>query len=216
MKYLYIILGFAICFTFVAFTTDDSGWNQEKNENGITIYTRAYPNSSYKEFKAVMTIKATLSSLVALKSDFESYPQWYYECPEAKTLKVVSSNEGYGYVTKKLPWPFDGRDMVVHYWITQDLKDKSVTIKNVAEGSYIPVNKDWVRVNQLNGFWKFTPKENGMVEVIYQLHVEPNGSIPAWLANSTVVDSPYNTFFKMKDMLTQAKYASAKISDIVE
>lgn len=199
-----------------SFTLDEAAWTLEKNENGISVYTRAYPNSSYKEFKAVMTVQASLSSLVALKNDFESYPQWYYECPEAKTLKVISSKEGIGYVTKKLPWPFDGRDMVVHYWVSQDMKDKSVTIKNVADPKYIPVKEEWVRVYLLNGFWKFTPKGNGMVEIVYQLHVEPNGSIPSWLANSTVVDSPFNTFVKMKEMIKLPKYANAKLPEIVE
>ena len=216
MKYLFFSFLLIIGFTNVSFITDDVVWNLEKNENGISIFTRAYPKSDYKEFKAVTTLQTTLSALLALKNDFENYPSWYHECPEAHTLKIISSAEGYYYVTKKLPWPFDARDMAIHYWTSQDLNDKSITIKNVAEGNYIPLNDDYVRINELNGFWKFTPKGNGMVEIVYQLHAEPNGSIPSWLANSTVVDTPYNTFLKMKEMLTQAKYANAKIADIVE
>ena len=216
MKYLFLIICVAISFSLTSFTSDDTGWTLEKNENGISIFTRAYPNSNYKEFKAVMTVQSTLSCLVALKNDFENYPAWYHECPEAHTIKVISPKEGYYYITKKLPWPFDGRDMVIHYWTTQDLSDKSVTIKNVAEGKYQPENKDWVRIYDLNGFWKFTPKGNGNIEVVYQLHAEPNGSIPAWLANSTVVDTPFNTFMKMKEMIKQPKYANAKLPDIIE
>ncbi len=200
-----------------SFTTlDNSNWTLGKTSNGITVYTRAYPKSEYKEFKGVMTVQATMSCLLAVMKDVDNYPNWFFQCPEAHMIKTLSFKEGYNYMTYKVPWPLDSRDMVIHYWVNEDMSDKSVTIKTVGEPNYIAAKADWIRVQELNGFWKFTPKGNGMIEVVYQLHLEPNGSIPAWLANSTVVDAPYNSMLKMKDVIKQAKYSSAKIAEIVE
>jgi ribosome-associated toxin RatA of RatAB toxin-antitoxin module len=216
MKKILLFLLLITSILFSSFTIDEISWSLGKNESNINIFTRTYQGSAYKEFKGVMTVQTTLSSLLALMRDVNSYPKWFYECPEAYAIKVIANKEGYNYLTYKLPWPLNSRDMVVHYWVSQDMKDKSVTIKTLGEGNYIPAKEDWIRIQELNGQWKFTPKGNGMVEVIYQVHLEPNGSIPAWLANSTVVDSPYNTLLKMKDMLKLQKYASAKIAEIVE
>jgi ribosome-associated toxin RatA of RatAB toxin-antitoxin module len=186
MKRLLLICFLVPTLLFSSFTpigSDNTAWSLGKNSNGINIYTRAYPNSAYKEFKGVMTVKATMSCLLAIMKDVKSYPKWFHECPEANALKVLSFKEGYNYLTYKLPWPLENRDMVVHYWVSQDLNDKSVLIKTKGEGNYTTAKEGWVRIQELNGFWKFTPKGDGMVEVHYQVHLEPNGSIPAWLAN---------------------------------
>ena len=35
----------------------------------------------------------------------------------------------------------------------------------------------------------------------YQLHADPGGNIPAWLANQTVVDMPYATMERLKNLV---------------
>ena len=77
--------------------------------------------------------------------------------------------------------------------------DGSVT--RVLEGgpAYLPEAAGYVRVAEVSGFWKLEPKGVGEVEVTYQLHTEPGGSVPSWLANSFVVDAPFNTLKAMRE-----------------
>ncbi len=56
-----------------------------------------------------------------------------------------------------------------------------------------------MRVTQVDGFWKFTPKGAGQIEVTYQVHTEPGGDVPSWLANKFVVDAPFNTLKALKE-----------------
>ena len=42
---------------------------------------------------------------------------------------------------------------------------------------------------------------DGTVEATQQCVAEAGGSIPDWLANSSVVDNPYNTMLKFKKYL---------------
>ncbi|MNO08734.1 hypothetical protein D3C81_2315520 [compost metagenome] len=51
----------------------------------------------------------------------------------------------------------------------------------------------------MDGLWKLVPKGAGEVEVTYQVHTEPGGSVPSWLANSFVVDAPFNTLKAMRE-----------------
>ena len=64
----------------------------------------------------------------------------------------------------------------------------------------------------MSGFWSFTPVDNGKILVRYQVHAEPGGSLPSWLANSVVVDTPYYTMANMVEMLKKEKYQQAEIS----
>ena len=58
-----------------------------------------------------------------------------------------------------------------------------------------PVTDDVVRIEQLEGYWEILDLNNGYIRLIQQCLANPGGSLPAWLVNSSVVDSP---FFSMK------------------
>ena len=67
----------------------------------------------------------------------------------------------------------------------------------------IPEEKGFVRVAQVEGYWKFVPKGDNLTEVTYQVHTEPGGSVPSWLANKFVVDAPFNTLKALKEHAEQ-------------
>lgn len=53
------------------------------------------------------------------------------------------------------------------------------------------------------GYWKLVPKNANETEVTYQVHTEPGGSVPSWLANKFVVDAPFNTLKALKERAEQ-------------
>lgn len=65
--------------------------------------------------------------------------------------------------------------------------------------SICPRSEGVVRVAKVDGFWQFTA-QGERVEVVYQVGSDPGGSVPAWLANSFVVDAPYNTLYKLRQL----------------
>jgi hypothetical protein len=54
--------------------TPINDWELKKFESGISIYTRTTENSKFKELKAVFQIKTSLSSGLALLTDYETFP----------------------------------------------------------------------------------------------------------------------------------------------
>jgi hypothetical protein len=76
---------------------------------------------------------------------------------------------------------------------TVDGSDGSLTRNLAGAADYAPQEKGFVRVAQVQGFWKMVPQGANQTQVIYQVHTEPGGSVPSWLANKFVVDAPFNT-----------------------
>ena len=80
---------FSLLFITLSSFQNTYNWQLKKFENDISIYTRTPENSKYKELKAVYQIKTSLSSIIALLNDFESFPKWVYRCEKSMALKGV-------------------------------------------------------------------------------------------------------------------------------
>jgi hypothetical protein len=215
VRITYIIM---FSFLFSGFINAQSGndWQLKKNENGIVIYTRYVPGSSFKEIKAVTTFNSSLSAIVALIKDAPSHPLWVYNCKQTKMLKMLSDTEFYYYSETSVPWPMSNRDGVVSFKISQDPKTKVVMLvtQNVSGlMAEVPGN---VRVPKILATWKLTPQSNGTVLGEYQLNLDPGGAIPAWIANMFATEGPNTSILKMREMLTKDKYKLAVLSYIKE
>jgi hypothetical protein len=171
-------------------------WKLAKDEDGIKVFLSEVPGSKYKAYRGVATMKADVATLRALQEDVAGSCAWIHECKEQKLLKSEGA-QSWTYTRFNTPWPVTPRDSVLH--VTSEIgADGSVT--RILEGlpKYLPEADGFVRVTQVQGFWKLVPKGAGEVEVTYQVHTEPGGSVPSWLANSFVVDAPFNTLKAMR------------------
>lgn len=206
-----------IACVFLSFSqkSQSSDWQLKKFENGITIYTRATETSKYKELKAIFQIKSSLSSIIALLNDVETYPQWVYRCETSKVLKKKSEQNLIRYQTIVAPWPVDNRDVVVEVHTYQDPKTKIVYQKVTPLPDYSPQLKGHVRIREFRATWTLKPLKNGIVEVEYELLVNPAGAIPAWIVNMALVDGPYETSMRMKERILYEKYQKTNYPFIV-
>jgi hypothetical protein len=189
-------------------------WDLAKESDGIKVYNRSVEGSDLKEFKAVGKVKSTLSGLVALLKDEGAFTGWYPDCKEAKILKD-NGTSWYTYFQVKAPFPVSNRDTINLFSFSQSV-DKSVTLALTGNPEYIPAKSGVIRIPKLKGFWLFTPKEDGFVEVTYQVHSEPGGSLPSWLANSVSTDVPLKVLKNLKSKVAEEKYQSAKFDFVKE
>ena len=189
-------------------------WELQKNKNNIKIYTRSVKGSEIKEFKGTTKVKSNLSAFLGLLSDAKACPKWIHQCKSSKVLKTISQTERINYNITDLPFPVTDRDVVIHSKVSQDPKTKIVTVRLTGKKSYKKEVGGLVRVEKLSGYWRFKPLGNGFVQVTYQVHSEPGGSLPGWLINSGVVDMPYETLRKMKKLLPS--YQGSKFDLIKE
>lgn len=184
--------GLSVLLTGVAHAED---WKVAKNEDGIKVSLSEVPGSDYKAYQGVTLIKAPIAKLRALQEDVAGACAWIHECKLQKLLKQ-DGDQSWTYTQFNTPWPVKARDSILLVTTTVGA-DGSVTRTLKGEPQYQPEEKGFVRVAQVDGFWKMVPKGD-QTEVTYQVHTEPGGSVPAMVANKFVVDAPFNTLKALK------------------
>ena len=171
-------------------------WHLVKDEDGIEVYLKDVPGSSYQAYRGVVHIRSGVDRVLALQDDPVQACTWIYECRQQKLLKS-EQNRAWTYTQVNTPWPVQARDTVLK--IDTQHQAGGVVLREIsAEPTFMPANAEYVRVPQAAGYWKLTPRDSGELEVIYELHAEPGGSVPAWLANRFVVESPFQTLKQLR------------------
>ncbi|MBV4452125.1 MULTISPECIES: START domain-containing protein [Pseudomonas] len=194
LKQMAVLCGFTLVFAAAAQAED---WQVAKDEDGIKVSLSEVAGSKYKAYRGVALIKAPVARIIALQEDVAGACAWIHEC---KSQKLVDrkGDEAWTYTQFKAPFPVTDRDSYIHVTTTRNA-DGSVTRTLQGVPTYKPEEKGYVRVAQVEGFWKLVPKGADQTEVTYQVHTEPGGSVPSWLANKFVVEAPFNTLKALKD-----------------
>lgn len=207
----------SLCLFFIlssaAYATNH--WQLSKKESGIQVYVLDSTTSAVDSFKGVVTIPASLSALVELLDDTKIYTRLLHDCKSAQVVKVVGTNQAYKYIVTNMPWPVKDRDMIVHSVLTQNLKTKQVVINMKAAPKLVALKANRVRIQNMTGRWILTPVGKGMTKVVYEMNVDPAGSLPKWLVNTLSVDIPYFTLNNLRELVQKTEYQSAKLSNII-
>lgn len=209
---LFIVLLLSSLFSFSA-NAGTSAWELEEEEKDINlkVFTREVEGSNLREFKGEMLVKTQMSTIAALLLDGQSAPKWMHQCEKFEVIEQIDPLTAVVYFINGAPWPVSDRDAVVKSVMSQDSESLILKVDISVVADLIPEDDDYVRIPQMKGFWLFEPKEAGQILVTYQVHANPGGSLPDWLANSVVVDTPFNTMSNMAEMLKLEKYTNAKL-----
>ncbi len=183
-------------------TFAQDGWSLAKDAEGIKVYVRNVDGSPLREFRGEVQIKATPDDVVKVLRDANAFRQWMPDVAASELLKATDT-EQYHYLDNKAPWPVSNRDGVYHFTYAK-AGDGAVTVRVEAVPDYLPQREGKVRIPQAKGQWKLVPDADG-VNVTYQMHASPGGAIPNWLANQTVVDTPYGTLKALRSHLQNAR-----------
>lgn len=206
------LLIIAFIFTHQCFA--EAEWQVRKDEEGIKVSTRKVEGSKFESFKGEVTIETTLSTLMAVHADVAYVKEWMKDCAESELLSELSPEGYYAYFKNDSPWPVKDRDYAIKYTIEQDPTDHTLTLAFTSAVGLVPKTDDCVRVTELSGFWKMTPIGTNQVKVLYQVEADPGGTVPAWLANSFVVDQPFESLKKLKTRVKMEKYQGKRFDFI--
>lgn len=199
-------------FNFMAHS-ETTDWELEKENSDLQlkIYTREISGSELNEFKGEMVVETRLTALAALLLDSEAALKWMHQCEKFEIIEQHDAKSAIVYFINGAPWPVSDRDAVISSKMSQDPETLTLRFDIEAMADRLPEDDDYVRIPKMSGFWLFSPLPEGQVKITYQVHAEPGGSLPSWLANSVVVDTPYYTLSNMADMLKLDKYQKSDI-----
>jgi hypothetical protein len=199
--YIYFIL--FISFLFPG-PDKEPDWKLRKQKSGIEVYTRFVEGSLFDEFKGLVTLKNTsVNEVLDVILNVENYTNLYPDCINAKMLEQKKKYHDIYYFSIKAPWPVKNRDSVYESVtkISEDKKYARIVLKPL--GNYIEEKKGFVRMYNGNGFWELEETEDNTIQITYQFLSDPGGKVPAWLSNSMVVSSPFQTLINLRDILNE-------------
>ncbi|MCA0933342.1 hypothetical protein LCM02_12840 [Lutimonas saemankumensis] len=200
---LYITL--FLCLLIFDVSNGQENWDLVKDKKEIQVYTRTNTISSFKEFKAVTEIKATVNDFLAVIYDIEGLPDWGYNIKESRLLDRPDEYIQTYYAVAKAPWPYKNRDGVYKNIISWDPKKKELLVKIEMPEGVMSLNDSYVRMDGY-GYWKIREQNDNLIQVTFQMQVDPGGSIKAWMANMFVSDSPFFTLQGLREAITLEKY----------
>ncbi len=203
-RFLFLILLGLFTSTAVA----QHPWKLKKVEDGISIYTAHTENSNYKSLKVEVSVAANINQLIAFLLDIEKQPEWVYSTKLSRIVDVVAPNELIFYSEADLPWPCSNRDYIAHFVINQT-KPGHVTIDSRTDSDKLPRKKGLVRVPKSIAHWDITSISDHELKIVYTLHFDPGGVLPAWLVNLFLTKGPGHTFQHLRQGVLKPQYKNA-------
>ncbi|HZL76369.1 MAG TPA: hypothetical protein VFB97_01585 [Bacteroidales bacterium] len=165
-------------------------WDLIKEKDGIKIYTRKEAGKSLKSYRGVTDINAPAEKIYALMENVNNTDWWDKNLTQIKVLLYEKDKRAQYYLVYDLPWPVPDRDLCVDVTITIDPVTGERMITAVSLNGVIPERKDMVRIKDFRQTWTIIPAGKEMTHVVLEGFVDPAGSIPDWISNILIIDSP--------------------------
>jgi hypothetical protein len=178
-------------------------WELKKNEDGIEVFTRKPAKGNLKELRVVCELEATKTQLINELQNIGDYNSWVYANKKSEIIKMLNQQTIIYYSQSRLPWPIKDRDLIIQLTISPTPELLTIQAKSLPD--YLPRQNDYIRVPYSLAIWKVTQGTNNKLKVDYTFSVDPGGSIPSWLVNATITVGPYNSFFKLREILRAQK-----------
>jgi hypothetical protein len=184
---------------------ENTEWELAKEEEGIKVYTRYIENSEIRAFRAEALMEGKLSEFVSVFKDVENFPELFSNNQYSSIIEMHDTIQWH-YVITNVPWPLSDRDGIYTYTYRQNYQNKVVTINIAADPDRLPENEGLIRIQKVTGQWIFEPVDVNKVMVTLEMHAEPGGSIPGWIANMFVIDSPVRDFKRLRERVQMDQY----------
>lgn len=179
----------------------DAPWTLEREDNGITIYSRAVADSPFLAVKAVATIDAPAQKVAELLGDGNGCSAWRKMCKSSEVLRTVSDSERVIYMVLDLPWPVSDRDLVVRSIAHVDEQAKTLHVTLASASSEHPV-QDYVRA-QSSGEYALKVIGDDRSEFTYIQHTDIGGDLSADMINPSLLSSTFDDIRRLQELARQ-------------
>lgn len=187
-----------VMYQFSAIQAQTADWQLKKEESGIQVYTRSGEGFDLDEFKGETILNHSIKDIVSVLKSVGTHSEWIANCTKAELLKN-RGDKMWVYSVTAAPFPVSDRDGIAVFYF-QPIKD-GMRVRLEGAADYLPEKEDFVRIPFLKGFWLLETRGENKTKITYQVHADPGGSIPTWLANATAVNNPLETLKNLSDYL---------------
>ncbi|KIM10592.1 MAG: hypothetical protein KU37_09865 [Sulfuricurvum sp. PC08-66] len=175
-------------------------WQERANEEGVIVWTMQTPRSSIDAFRATVTLDVPLEKAVAFVEDASRSHEWIMYCEADKVIARTDDTHFVKHNIVDMPWPLSPRDSVANYTKTLSDDGNVVTITFISDPNLLPLRDDTVRIELLEGYWRFQARTPNRTHITYEVLSEPK-NLPAWMVNMGLVGQPLTTMKNLKQKL---------------
>jgi hypothetical protein len=153
--------------------------------------------------KGVTDIQAPAEKIFTLLEDVYHTEWWDKSITQIKVLRYEKNKMAQYYLVYDLPWPVTDRDLCVAVTVMIDPVTGVSKITAVPLTGAVPEYQDMVRIKEYRQTWTVKPVGNDLAHVELEGYVDPAGSIPDWLSNMLIVDSPLSVINGVKQRMVK-------------
>lgn len=170
--------------------------NLALDKEGIKIYLTKLDTTPFKEYRAIMTVKANIDTVAKQILDIKSLQKWNFKTRKSELIRKVSDTSWIFYMNHHLGWPVQDRDHVSR--VTLIKKDKEQTITILPANNVLKEKQGIVRLTNFKGFWYLKKISENQTLVVQQIYGNPGGSVPAFMVNMVVTKGPFESFKELR------------------
>ena len=141
------------------------------------------------------------------------FPKWGHNIKEANILERSGDTLQVYYSVANAPFPYKDRDGIYLNRFRWQKETKTLRVDIEILEDYLALNKKYVRVKGY-GYWELQVLSKNKILLTFSMQIDPGGSIPSWLANMFVDDTPFNTLLNLKELLESGNYEKQTFSFI--
>ncbi len=197
----YTTLLVSLILVILAIDLQAQKWEFIKEKEGIKIYTRKDAGTVLKSFKGEADLHTTMEKVCNLIGNVKNVDWWDKNLREINVLLYEKDKHIQYYLVYGAPWPVTDRDLCVDATITTDPVTGIRTIYSVPLLNTIPENPEYVRIKNYWQKWVIQDMKNGTIHVYLEGYVDPAGSVPNWIYNMVITDTPLKIMRGIKERL---------------
>lgn len=183
-------------------------WVKKIDKNGITVYARKVPGNTLLDIKAIRRVKSTVGvgmlAIVAVDCS-----DWLPGKCSGRSIEPYDLNDQAetDYFVGDFPFPMTPREWLFRTQFTEDPKTGAILMAVKAVPDVLPPDKCCFRVKTLDNRWLLTPRENGEIEVEFEMHTDEG--LPYFLMNPLKPYASYRLFEDLPRQFGKEKYRHA-------
>ncbi|MCK0153128.1 START domain-containing protein [Alcanivorax sp. S6407] len=181
-------------------------WILVTDRDGVKVYRQKESDTRLKTFRGIARMPVDdFKAIGVLMDDYDAVADFMHMVSEIRDVKRYSHYKRDVYITTRLPWPVSDRDAPLRVSFYQE-PDSYDLVMPIALNPGMPEQKGYVRMPQMEGYYRFSPVAPGEVEVTIEVILDPGGAVPAWIANIILRDIPYFSLKRLRRVINQPRF----------
>jgi hypothetical protein len=183
----YVFAIFAASMFAIPITTradDNSGWENIRNEAGISVSRKAIPGSSFVALRGEGDVNGSLLAVADVLVDVAHEQEWIADIKEARVLRHVTDTEYILYSHLGTPPTLTDREFVADVKLTIDPSKQSLRIDMRSVDDPAAPSTSYVRGFLSESSFRLQANPDGKTtHVVAEIHADPKGNLPGWVVN---------------------------------